>query len=276
MWDAWKRHWPEYLIEAFCLGGFMVSACAFTALLYHPQSPVALRIVSPIERRIIMGCGMGLTAFLLIYSPWGKRSGAHMNPAVTLTFWRLGVVGTYDALAYVVAQFIGGIAGTALIAVLLRPWIAHPAVNYAVTIPGEDGWRAAFIAELAISLILMFVILMVSNTHSIAGYAGLCAALLIAIYVAFESPISGMSMNPARTFGSAVCANVWTALWIYFTAPPLGMVIAADAYLRVRGAQSILCAKLHHHNSQRCIFRCGYAARAAARAVVTGASLASS
>jgi aquaporin Z len=100
--------------------------------------------------------------------------------------------------------------------------------------------------------------------ETIARYTGLFAAFLVATYIIVEAPISGMSMNPARTFGSAFSARVWTALWIYFTAPPLGMVLAAEVYLRLRGARSVLCAKLHHQNSQRCIFRCGYTTRAAA------------
>jgi aquaporin Z len=92
-----------------------------------------------------------------------------------------------------------------------------------------------------------------------ARFTGLFAAALVALYITFEAPISGMSMNPARTFGSAFSAHVWTALWIYFCAPPLGMLLAAEVYVRLRGTKSVLCAKLHHQNSQRCIFRCGYA-----------------
>jgi aquaporin Z len=208
---------------------------------------------------------MGLTAISVIYSPWGKRSGAHMNPAVTFTFWRLGKVAPPDALAYGISQFVGGITGTTLAGVVLHAWVTHPAVNYAVTTPGRHSPMAAFVAEGSISMVLMLVILTVSNTDSIARYTGLFAAGLVATYITFEAPISGMSMNPARTFGSAFSAHVWTSLWIYFTAPPLGMILAAETYLRARGPKSILCAKLHHQNSQRCIFRCGYAARAVAR-----------
>jgi len=264
VWEAWKGHWPEYLIEAGCLGTFMISACTFAVILGHPQSPVVRWVASPAERRVLMGCAMGLTAIAIIYSPWGKRSGAHMNPAVTFTFWRLGKVASHDALAYVLAQFAGGIGGVFLVRALLRARVAHPAVNYAVTAPGSDGWPAAFVAELLISFGLMFAILAVSNFDKIARYTGLVAASLVAFYIIFEAPISGMSMNPARTFGSALSADVWTALWIYFTAPPLGMVLAAEAYVHLRGAGAVHCAKLHHQNSQRCIFRCGYAAGAAA------------
>ena len=105
------QHWPEYLIEALGLGLFMLSACLFVTLLEHPNSPVRQTVTDPFVRRIPMGLAMGLTAVGLIYSPWGQRSGAHFNPSVTLTFWRLGKVNHWDALFYVTAQFVGAIVG---------------------------------------------------------------------------------------------------------------------------------------------------------------------
>lgn len=260
--DALRKHWPEYLIEAACLGTFMISACTFAALLGHPQSPIVTSFMGRMPPRIIMGLAMGLTAIALIYSPWGKRSGAHMNPAVTFTFWRLGKIEPWDAFFYVLAQFLGGITGVLIVGTLLHPWVSHPAVNYAVTMPGHYGPNAAFLAEALISFILMSIILTISNTQSLARYTGLFAGALVATYIALEAPISGMSMNPARTAGSAFSAHVWTAWWIYFTAPPLGMLLAAELYVRVRGARAVICAKLHHQNDQRCIFRCGYAMKA--------------
>jgi aquaporin Z len=88
-------------------------------------------------------------------------------------------------------------------------------------------------------------------------YTGMCAGLLVATYITVEAPVSGMSMNPARSFGSAFFAGNWTALWIYFTAPVLGMLAAAQLYLARRGPQGVACAKLHHQNPKRCIF-CEY------------------
>jgi len=102
---------PEYLIEAAGLGLFMVSATVCVALLEHPASPLHGWIASGDVRRALIGVAMGLTALALIYSPWGKRSGAHFNPAVTLTFFRLGKVAPRDLVGYVLAQFIGGTAG---------------------------------------------------------------------------------------------------------------------------------------------------------------------
>jgi len=94
----------------------------------------------------------------------------------------------------------------------------------------------------------------VSNRPSIARWTGVCAGLLVALYITLESPISGMSMNPARTFGSAFVGRTWTGWWIYFTAPPLGMLAAAELYRHWRGARGLFCAKLHHPAGVRCIF----------------------
>jgi aquaporin Z len=258
MRETLKQHWPEYLIEAGGLGVFMISACAFGVLLEHPASPVRQAIDAAFARRVLMGIAMGLTAIAIVYSPWGKRSGAHLNPAVTLTFFRLGKVTKHDALFYVAAQFIGGVLGVLLAAIVLRSVLANPAVNYVATLPGETGIFVAFSAEVVITFILMLTVLTVSNRAKIARFTGLFAGTLVATYITFEAPLSGMSMNPARTFGSAFGGNIWTALWIYFTAPPLGMLLAAECYLRLAGAHQIFCAKLHHHNDQRCIFRCNF------------------
>jgi aquaporin Z len=256
MLDALRHHWPEYLMEAALLGIFMVSACGFATLLGHPASPLAQAIPNPLVGRLLMGVAMGLTAISLIFSPWGKQSGAHFNPSVTLTFFRLGKVKQWDAFFYVVAQFIGGIGGVLVAKLMLGQVIEHPAVNYAVTVPGPDGAVIAFVAEVIISFILMTVVLMVSNRPKIARFTGLLAGALVATYITLESPISGMSMNPARTFGSAFSAHVWTALWIYFVGPPLGMLLASELYRRRKGTQAVQCAKQHHQNPHRCIF-CG-------------------
>jgi aquaporin Z len=254
---ALKEHWPEYLCEAAELGVFMISAGLFTILLWHPNSPVPKSIPSDFIRRMLTGIAMGSTAIALIFSPLGKRSGAHFNPAVTLAFWRLGKVKNWDAVFYIVAQFIGGIAGVSAVALFIREAISHPKVNYAATLPGPHGMIVAFIAEFAIAFVLMSVVLRVSNTPHIARYTGLFAGALVATYITLEAPFSGMSMNPARTFGSAFVGHLWTGLWIYFTAPVLAMQLAAALYLRGKGV--VYCAKYHHYNRHRCIFNCRFA-----------------
>ena len=256
------QHWPEYLIEALGLGLFMLSACLFVTLLEHPSSPIRQTVTDPFLRRIPIGLAMGLTAVGLIYSPWGQRSGAHLNPSVTLTFWRLSKVAPWDAVFYVTAQFVGATTGVGVAATMFDSWLAHPAVSYAATVPGPNGAGVAFVAESLISFLLMTVVLTVSNRPGLNRFTGLCAGALVASYIVFEAPLSGMSMNAARTVSSAVYAHLWTALWVYLTAPLIGMLAAAQLYVTTQGMQRVLCAKLHHDNSQRCIFRCRYGARA--------------
>ena len=243
-------------MEAAELALFMLSACAFTALLYHPSSPLANSFPNDILRRALMGIAMGSTAIAIIFSPLGKRSGAHFNPSVTLAFLRLGKVAPVDAAFYIAAQFIGGITGVLAAILLLGPAVAEQHVNYATTQPGPQGPLIAFLAELLISFVLMSVVLRVSNTKRLARWTGVFAGALVATYITIESPISGMSMNPARTFGSAFGANVWMSLWIYFVAPPIGMLLAAELFRK--GRRPANCAKFHHYNNQRCIFRCNF------------------
>jgi aquaporin Z len=247
-------------MEAAGLGLFMISAAVVTTLLEHPHSP--LHDLSPDQtvRRILIGLAMGLTAIGLVYSPWGKRSGAHLNPAVTATFFRLRKVTAVDALCYAAAQFSGGAIGLWLAAVMMGMAIEHPAVNYVVTVPGYGGPGIAFVGEAVISFGLMLVVLFVSNRPSLNRWTGVFAGALVTFYIAIEAPLSGMSMNPARTLASALSAHLWTDLWVYLAAPLIGMLLAAEYYVRINGLHRVRCAKLHHRNNTRCIFRCGYVA----------------
>jgi aquaporin Z len=253
-----RHHWQEYTIEALCLGIFMVSAAGFATLLQHPLSPLAGWTASPLVQRIPMGVAMGLTLIAIVYSPLGGRSGAHINPAVTLTFLRLGKIASADALAYVAAQFAGGIAGIVTADWLFRRLPEHPSVNYIATVPGMKGAAVAFAAESAISFGMMLMVLSVSNTPRLARFTGLASGLLVACYITLEAPLSGMSMNPARTFGSALLSGTSRSLWIYFTAPLLGMLLAAELFVRRRGVRRVCCAKLHHPLNVPCIFKCGF------------------
>src|SRR5437763_14562333 len=130
MLRALKEHWPEYVCEAAELGLFMISAGFFTILLFHPQSPAVTFLPDPFMRRMCVGIAMGGTAIALVFSPQGKRSAAHFNPAVTLTFWRLGQIKNWDTLFYILAQFICGIADVFLDSPFARMTFSHQAVNY--------------------------------------------------------------------------------------------------------------------------------------------------
>lgn len=258
--DLVREHWPEYLMEAAGLGLFMISAAVVTTLLEYPHSPFNQLIPDAVVRRALIGIAMGLTAIGIIYSPWGKRSGAHLNPAVTVTFFRLGKMHGLDALFYVLAQFVGGVSGLLAASRVIGMAIEHPTVNYIVTVPGHDGTWIAFVAEACISFGLMLIVLIISNQTKLNAWTGVVAGALVATYIAVEAPLSGMSMNPARSFASALPAALWTDFWVYLTAPLLGMLLAAECYVRRPGPHRVLCAKLHHHNNARCIFRCNFMA----------------
>jgi len=254
---AGRLHWKEYVIEAAALSAFMVSAATMAVLIEHPGSALRATVTDASGRRVLMGAAMGLTAAAIIYSPWGRRSGAHMNPAVTLTYLRLGKIRARDASAFMLAQFLGGVLGIGLASRLLAPWITDPAVNYVATMPGVSGTGIALAAEATISFVLMLVVLVVSNARRVAPFTGAIVAVLVATFITLEAPLSGMSMNPARSLGPDVVGDTWRGLWIYFVAPPAGMLAAAELFVRRRGRLAVRCAKLHHDEGP-CIFNCGF------------------
>jgi aquaporin Z len=179
-----------------------------------------------------------------------------MNPAITITFLRLGKIPPWDAFFYILFQFAGGLAGVILTAWTLGAAFTQPPVNFVATIPGPAGDTAAFAGELTISIIIMVSILYVSNRQSVARFTGLFAGLLIASFVEFEAPLSGFGMNPARTLASALPSDIWTGIWIYFIAAPVGMLLAAEGYLTAKSIETIQCCKLQHSSRDACIF-CG-------------------
>ncbi|MBL9030941.1 MAG: aquaporin [Phycisphaerae bacterium] len=249
-----QEHWFNYLIEASLLGAFMVSACVFVALLEHPGSAARRALRHAGVRRGLVGLAMGATAVALITSPWGQRSGAHMNPAVTLAFLALGKVTPIDAAGYVVGQFAGGIAGVGLARTVLGRVVAHPSVGFVATRPGRRGPWVAWVAEFAIAFVLMSVVLRLSNDAGLAFLTPWAAGGLVAVYITLEAPLSGMSMNPARTLGSAVHARDFAAWWVYATAPAVAMLAAAWVFVATDG--HAYCAKLDHRGDSACPFLC--------------------
>jgi len=258
---ALRAHWPEYLMEAALLALLLLALCVINAAVEYPASPIRQALADPALRRLVRGLAIGLVAIALVYSPWGQQSGAHLNPAITLTFFRLRKVWPWDALCYILAQFLGAGAGALVATLALRGALMGAPTSYAATAPGMSGPLVAFVAECLIAFLSMLVVLLVSNTRALARSTGLFSGALIATYILLESPLSGASLNPARSFAAALLAQLWPALWVYFLAPPLGMLSAAQVYLWIRGDQGVICAKLHHQNDKRCIFRCGYRAR---------------
>jgi aquaporin Z len=251
-----NEHWPEYLMEAAELGVLMLAVTTLSVLLVRHGAGAQHAIHSTVLRRGLLAAGIGVTVATLIYSPMGRRSGAHFNPAVTLTFLRLGKVQRADAIFYVLFQLLGAVAGMGVAAVALGGQLADRSVDYAATVPGAWGTAAALAAEFALAFAFMSALLVTVNGPYGDRWTGVVAGGLIALFIWIEAPVSGTSLNPARSVGSAVPAGHWEILWVYLVSPLAGMLLAAEAYVRIRGRAGLRSAKLIHDDHTRCIFLC--------------------
>ena len=251
------KNLPVYCLEAWGLGTFMISAVFFTILLEHPASSLNALIPSVFLRRTISGVMMGLTAIAIIYSPWGKRSGAHMNPAFTIAFYMMKKISLFDAAFYILFQFLGGLLGVVIFDLIALGYVTDIHVNHAITTPQNMpyGVPLAFIMELLISFGLMWMVLFTNSNEKLTRYTGIFAGIMIFLYITFEAPFSGMSMNPARTVASALPAMEWNGIWIYFIAPLAGMLLAVELFfLGKKNHEKNVCAKFINTNCNQCIF----------------------
>ncbi len=225
--QALRQRWERYLMEGAELGIFMAVALWLALALEHPKSRVRQAIASPLLRRFLFGTGIGVTVVILIYCTWGRQSGAQFNPAVTLAMLYLQRIQPWDAFFYIIAQFVGGLLGVLVAATPFWKASAHKDVNFVMTAPGKPGVAIAFTAEFVICFILMATLRLVYHSDSLKPLLGYFAGLLLLVYITVEAPLSGMSLNPARSVASAIPARSWNAIWIYFAAPILAMLLAA-------------------------------------------------
>lgn len=172
----------------------------------------------------------GFVLLAMIYA-LGHVSGAHINPAVTVAFWSIGRFKGREVLPYVLAQCGGGV-----VASLLLRYLLGPIGNLGATIPSLTVPRA-FVVEFILSLGLMLVITAVATDERVsAGVAGMAVGLTLAVEAMMGGPLTGASMNPARSLGPAIAGGGWTAHWIYWVAPVAGMLAAARLYQFLRDA----------------------------------------
>lgn len=172
-----------------------------------------------------------LVVLAVIYSI-GHLSGAHINPAVTVAFWASGRLPGRAVLPYVGAQSAGGIG-----ACLLLVWLMGD-VSAGATTPSLDPARA-FTLEMVLSFLLMFVIMAVATDDRVAGgFAGLVVGFTVGFCALMGGPLTGASMNPARSLGPAVASGVWTAHWLYWVAPVMGTVLGAWIYELLRPGEA--------------------------------------
>ncbi|WP_210513846.1 aquaporin [Hymenobacter terricola] len=235
--QALRHNWRHYLVEAGGPMAFLTVSSVASVVFHHPSSVVA-RALGPHEwvQRCGVAAVLGLLVAAMAYSPWGKRSGAHFNPAVTLGFWQLGHIRTADALWYVLAQFAGALAAGFALFRLLAPWFGYEAIHYNTTRPPAEtyGWAWALGAEVVISAALMLVLLCSLHSARFSKWTGGLVGTALALFVVVESPLSGMSLNPARTLGAAAAAGYGPHLWLYFLGPLGAMWATAEMYRRHR------------------------------------------
>ena len=236
---SFKKNWTHYLQEALGLGVFMISACFFGALLFSSVGSLHLSIENETTRNVIIGILMGFTALFIFYSPFTAPSGSHINPAVTISFLRLGKMCPWDAMFYVIFQVIGGTLAVYLMQLLMGHSLTTPPVNSAATVPGKYGQWPALVVELIIAFITMAIVLFSSEDRRLKKYTRIVAGCLVCTWVIVAGPISGFGMNPARSFASALPANIWTAFWIYLFVPFAGMLSATELFLFIQKNRSL-------------------------------------
>jgi aquaporin NIP len=179
----------------------------------------------------------GLIIMAMIYAT-GHLSGAHINPAVTLAFTLTRHFAPRDAVAYIAAQLAGATAAALL---LLAVWTDTPA-QLGSTVPSV-GAGSAFVYELVLTAFLMFVIVAVAtDTRAVGAAAAIAIGGTVALDALFGGPVTGASMNPARSFGPALVSGTWTDFWVYVAGPVLGAALGALAYQLIRGDQAAAAA----------------------------------
>ena len=176
----------------------------------------------------------GLVVSGMIYAI-GHLSGAHINPAVTIGFWSIGRFPVHAVPRYLLAQCLGAIAASAV----LRAIAGDVANLGATTVPAVIPIPGALAVEWLLSFALMFVIMAVATDDRVAnGFAGLAVGLAVVFDVLFGGPLTGASMNPARSLGPALVGGAWQSHWLYWAAPITGMIAAARTYEALRGAEA--------------------------------------
>lgn len=170
----------------------------------------------------------GAVVAALIYA-LGHVSGAHFNPAVTLAFWSSGFFPRHKVLPYITAQCAGAVLASALLLLSFGK-----VANLGATLPLNDNWLQSFILETILTFILMFVILGSGlDRRAPIGFAGIAIGLTVGLEATFMGPITGASMNPARSLGPAFIGGIWQHHWLYWVAPIVGAQLAVRLYCQL-------------------------------------------
>jgi aquaporin Z len=213
---------------------------------FGPHSPVAPVVPSHYWRLLITGLLFATSGSLVTISPIGRRSGAHLNPAVTLAFWCRHHVHRHDLAGYIVSQCLGALLGTALVELLWGSTATSASVSLGVTKPGRGftAGDAAALEALMTAVMIGTILFMVSSKRT-ARWTPLVLIPVIATLVWQGAPYTGTSMNPARSLAPALLLPDLHDLWVYLVGAPLGALLAVGVYDLVPSVQT-LTAKLFH------------------------------
>jgi aquaporin Z len=196
-------------------------------------------------------------ATLVIYSPIGRISGAHLNPAMSLSFFLEGKLKGLDLLMFSLMQIAGSITA-ALVSLLLWSESAR-AVNVGMTLPGPGhSIFFVFFLEVFTTFLLVSLVFFFLHRKILTRFTGLAAGSLVVIIVFLTVPISGTGLNPARSIGPAVVALNFSYLWLYIAAPLIGSLVAVTIHKALPFLHPPLCAKLNHQEHDDCYYNCEY------------------
>ena len=251
----WKQlHWFEYGAELLGTAFLVFAGVSAVVFVFGTGSPLAQILPSTSTRRLIAGLLFAGCGALVAISPLGKLSGGHINPVVSLAFWMQGKMHHFDLGGYMLGQLLGAILGSLL---LVLVWREHAAsVGYGATVPGAGYplW-IVFLAEASLTFVLVLSIFLFVSSHRLMRWTPLMVWILVAVMVWLEAPISGTSLNPARSFGPALVSSLWQAHWLYWVAPSLGALLAVGAFrILAIGKRDVLTGKMFHVPHYRSVF----------------------
>jgi len=255
--QKWYRqlHWPEYGAELLGTAFLVLIGLSAVVFDFGKGLPVSQLIPDRSVRLLITGLCFAGSGSLVAISPLGRLSGAHINPSVSLAFWVQGKMHLRDLVGYVIGQLLGAILGETLLVLIWGTYAAS--VHNGMTLPGAGYplWLV-FLAEVAMTFLLVFLIFLFVSSHRLMHWTPLMTWLLVATMVWQEAPISGTSLNPARSLAPALLSWFWHDQWLYFVAPPLGALLAVAAFrLFTASERDVLTGKLFHVPHYRSVFK---------------------